>query len=273
MNVKVGTLMAVYRGDSPQALRIALDSVLQQRLADDVESRLYVAIDGPVPADIEAVIDARRDSIHRLVRLPSNRGLAAALNTLIATLEDEQFLFRMDADDRSEFHRYQAQLNYMLCHPDVDILGTDIVEVDQTTGRTRRVSYARDHDHAIRELCRRVPVAHPTVCFRRRVLDRTRGYPTSGTNEDIALWFRCTKEGFRFANLHEPLLQFTIGPGFWRRRSMKKAFSELRCYTAGIWSTEGVTWKYIFPVFRFMLRLAPSSLSRWAYASSLRQSR
>lgn len=273
MIIRTGTLMAVYHGDCPQAVGAALDSVLQQRLAEGVESRLYIAIDGPVSADIESVIDARRASIHRIVRLPTNQGLATALNTLIASMEDELFVFRMDADDRSELHRYQAQLDHLLSHPDIDILGTDIVEVDKSTGETRRISFSRSHDQAMRELCRRVPVAHPTVCFRRRVLDRVGGYPTSGTNEDIALWFRCAREGFKFGNVHEPLLEFTIGPGFWRRRSMKKAFSELRCYVAGIWSTEGVTWRYVFPIARFVLRLAPSRLSRWAYASPLRQSR
>lgn len=273
MIVRIGTLMAVYQGDSPQAFAVAVDSILRQQLTEGVESRLYIAVDGPVSAEIDMVLNERQAAIHRIVRLPTNRGLAAALNALIKTLKDEQFLFRMDADDRSELHRYQTQLDYLLLHSEVDILGSDIIEVDQSTGETRRISYCRDHEHAMRELCRRVPVAHPTVCFRRRVLDTVGGYPMSGTNEDIALWFQCARAGFRFGNIHEPLLRFTIGPSFWRRRSMKKAFSELRCYTAGIWSTKGITWRYVFPIARFLLRLAPSGMSRWAYASALRRSR
>lgn len=263
--------MAIYYGDCPQALSIALDSILQQQLAVGVESRLYIAIDGQVPESLAAVIDARCDSIHRIVRLPVNQGLAAALNALIATLENEEFIFRMDADDRSEPQRYQSQIDYLLKHPEIDILGTDIIEVDPSTGHTRRVSYALDHERALRSLCRRVPVAHPTVCFRRRVLDIIGGYPMCGTNEDIALWFRCAREGFVFGNLHEPLLHFTIGPDFWRRRSLKKAFSELRCYFLGIWSLERVSWRYVFPILRFILRLMPNGIQRRLYASSLRQ--
>lgn len=264
--------MAIYKGDTPQALSIALDSVLHQKLGENVESRLYVAVDGPVPHELDSVLSARLDRIHSIVRLPFNRGLAAALNALIATLEDEEFVFRMDSDDWSEPHRYQAQLDYLHRHPYIDILGTDIIEIDQSTGRTRHVRFAHDHVEAIRTLCRRVPVAHPTVCFRRQVLDAVGGYPMSGTNEDIALWFRCANDGFVFGNLHEPLLRFTIGPDFWRRRSLKKSFSEFCCYVYGIWNLEGVTWKYIYPTIRLLLRFAPTQIARWIYASPMRWS-
>lgn len=273
MVVKTGTLIAVYHGDRPEAFAVALDSIIYQRLSADVEMRIYLAVDGPVSASMEDVINARRFHIHRIVRLPVNKGLAAALNMLIEALEDEEYLFRMDADDWSEPHRYQAQLDYLFDHPEIDILGTDIIEVDQSIGRTRRISYALDHKHALSALCRRVPVAHPTVCFRRRVLDITGGYPKSGTNEDISLWFRCAKEGFVFGNLHEPLLRFNIGPGFWNRRNVKKAFSEFKCYAYGIWSMEGVTWKYLYPALRFAVRLLPSRISRILYATKMRQSK
>jgi glycosyltransferase involved in cell wall biosynthesis len=240
-------------------------------LGDEIESRLYVAIDGPVPQDIDSVLESRSPQIYQILRLPENRGLAAALNRLISNLEDEQFVFRMDADDCSDPERYQTQLDYLQRYSEIDILGTDIIEIEVSSGCTRRVSYALDHEDALRSLCRRVPVAHPTaVCFRRCVLDVVGGYPMSGTNEDIALWFQCAKEGFRFGNVHEPLLYFTVDSGFWHRRSTRKSISELRCYISGIWSLEGVTWKYIFPILRFMLRCAPSAVARRIYASSFR---
>ena len=270
MTIKIATLLSVYRGDSGHKLSVALDSILQQKLGEDVESRLYVAVDGPVSSEVDCALEMRRPNIYRILRLPSNQGLAAALNALIATLEDEEFVFRMDADDRSEIHRYQIQLDHFYRFPDTDILGTDIIEVDEAGGCVRRVSYALDHGQALTALCRGVPVAHPTVCFRRKVLDVVGGYPMSGTNEDIALWFRCAELGFRFGNVPRALLYFTVSSSFWHRRGFKKSISELRCYVLGIWRLEGVTWKYIFPILRFMLRCAPSPIVRWFYMSSLR---
>jgi hypothetical protein len=53
MTIKVATLLSVYRGDSGHKLSVALDSVLQQKLGEDVESRLYVAVDGPVSSEVD----------------------------------------------------------------------------------------------------------------------------------------------------------------------------------------------------------------------------
>lgn len=270
MKTNVATLMAVYRGDNHSELEVALDSVLNQIFTEDIESRLYLAVDGPVTEEINQVIAARENHIHRILRLDQNRGLAAALNSLIKLLTDEVFVFRMDSDDRSHSNRYQTQLDYFRENSDVDILGTDMIEIDTQTGNRRRVSFCNGPDDAIAKLCQRVPVAHPTVCFRRRVLDRVGGYPLAGTNEDVALWFRCAQEGFQFDNVKQPLLDFTIGPNFWNRRSYKKAVSELRCYAQGIWAMEGLTWKYAYPLARFSLRIAPSWVARKVYNSKLR---
>lgn len=262
--------MSVYKGDNALQLETALDSVLHQVFTDDIESRLYLAIDGPVTNEINHVIANREKKIYYILRLDQNHGLAAALNGLINVLADEVFVFRMDSDDFSYLNRYQTQLDYFKSHPSIDILGTDIIENDTLRGTKRKVSFCSGPADAISQLCKRVPVAHPTVCFRRHVLTRVGGYPLAGTNEDVALWFRCALEGFKFDNVKQPLLDFTVGPSFWKRRSYKKAFSELRCYTQGIWAKDGITWRYIYPLTRFALRLLPSWVARILYKTSLR---
>jgi hypothetical protein len=148
---------------------------------------------------------------------------------------------------------------------DVDILGTDIVEVDETTGSRRVIQFPAGSEDVILSIARRVPVAHPTACFRRRVLDHVGGYPLSPGNEDIALWFACLREGFRFDNVRQPLLEFRITEGFWARRSLRKAFRELGCYTRGIWATNRWTWRYAYPLARFAMRVAPQWASHLAY--------
>lgn len=273
MKIKVATIMAVYRDDDHTAFAIALESVLGQKFTSEVDSRLYLAVDGPVSEGINRVIADNEACIHLVHRLDRNLGLAAALNVLIKELNDEEFIFRMDADDLSYTTRYQTQLDYLQQNPAIDILGTDIIEVDTEIGTRNRVSFCLGPEDALVRLCRRVPVAHPTVCFRRHVFDRVGGYPLTGTNEDISLWFRCAQEGFKFDNVRQPLLDFTVSPNFWRRRSVGKAFSELGCFTSGIWAMDGVTWKYVFPLMRFMLRVSPRWFSRLIYGSALRRSK
>ncbi len=271
MSTTIATLICVYAGDSPKLFCEALDSILHQQLAANVKARIYVGVDGYVGAELDRVIHEYTDRLFLVYRAPVNRGLATTLNELLHRLGDEDFVFRMDADDVSLPNRYQTQLDYMANHPEIDILGTAITEFSTTSGEEREVRFCTGPDDAIASIHKRVPVAHPTVCFRRRVFREVRGYPVVGTNEDIALWFECLRLGFRFDNVPASLLRFRISPNFWQRRSLKKARSELLCYLRGIRSIHGLfTIRYVYPLLRFLIRVAPSFVSKWAYRLSFR---
>jgi glycosyltransferase involved in cell wall biosynthesis len=231
-----------------------------------VVSRIYLGVDGPLPpalAEAVAAIEPKLFVVHRSMQ---NLGLARTLNALIARLQGEDLVFRMDADDVSLPLRYRAQLGHLLAHPDIDILGTAITELDEASGQTRVVRFAAGPAEALARMHWRVPVAHPTVCMRARVLALAGGYPVKGTNEDVAMWFLCASLGLRFDNLPEPLLVYRVAPDFWRRRGLRKARSELVCYLRGIFRLRGLfTLAYAVPVLRFGLRLMPTRVSRWAY--------
>ena len=269
--VPVATLMSVYAGDRPDQFSEALASVLQQELDSTVESRIYLGVDGPVPQALDRAIAQHADRLFLVFRADRNRGLARTLNALISHLHDEQFVFRMDADDIALPQRYRHQLEYMRRHPDIDILGTAITEFDEASGDERVVHFARGPEDAVARIHKRVPVAHPSVCIRRRVFSAIPGYPTHGTNEDVALWFECIARGFRFDNLTDSLLRYRVSDNFWKRRGVHKALSELTCYLRGIRAVRGpLTLDYLFPLMRFLLRLSPRFVSRLAYRSSFR---
>lgn len=263
--MRVATIISVYAGDSPELFGRAIASVFEQRLKDSITSRVYLAIDGFVSGGIENVVSEFGENFHKVVRIEENQGLAHALNELIGALEDEELVFRMDSDDISHPDRYQIQIEYLVANPEVDILGTDIVESDSEMCSSRIVRFYYPPNDVRKHLCFGVPVAHPSVCMRRSVFDRVGLYPTSGTNEDIAMWFKCARAGLRFDNIPLPLLEFTVGKDFWSRRSFKKSIGELKCYISGVYGLFGLTWRFIFPFARFMLRLAPKSVVQFAY--------
>lgn len=267
---KLGILMSVYHSDDPALLDRALESILLQEISAPSEIRIYLGVDGPIPDSLQVVINRYKPYIYKLLIFKSNRGLASVLNELIRVREDEEFFFRMDADDRSSPQRLDRQLAHMRMYPEVDILGTDMWEIDISTGQERTVRFGGSRDNARKSISRRVPVAHPTVCFRARVFQSVQEYPEIRFNEDVAMWFACLKAGMIFDNLHEPLYYFTIGDDFWRRRSVLKAWTECMIYVKGIWTLDGLTWKYIYPFIRLLIRLGPKHLQRAAYSSSLR---
>ncbi len=223
--INIGTLIAVYAGDHAEHFRSALRSVVSQRIGDEYKSRIYLGIDGPVSDDLEIVVREYLPFIHKVARSPTNRGLAETLNSLLSQLDDEQFIFRMDADDISMPGRYASQLKFLASNLEVDILGTAITEFGSGLAE-QEVRFAKDDSDARANAHKRVPVAHPTVCVRRRVFDTVQRYPTVGTNEDVALWFECMKAGFTFGNLPVSFLRFRVSTNFWQRRSARKAWCE-----------------------------------------------
>jgi hypothetical protein len=262
--------MAIYAHDDATLFARALDSVLTQSHPDNVTMHVYLGVDGPIGPELEKVLHLNEGRIFKTSRSSSNIGLAATLNRLISMRSNEAFFFRMDADDISLPGRFMAQLEYFKSKPQTDILGTDIIELQTETGTQRLVKFCQSSEDARRMIAKRVPVAHPSVCIRARVFDKLGGYPARRGNEDIAMWFECMKNGFVFDNVPLPLLLFTVGPNFWKRRSYAKAFSEFRCYVRGIWDLDGITWRFAYPVARLALRLSPTALSKWIYGTGLR---
>lgn len=262
--------MSVYKADDASLFRLALRSIFDQQLIGSAELRIYLYVDGPVPDALDRVIQEYEPHIYRLLWGHSNVGLARALNQLISIRQDEELYFRMDADDISLPERFARQIGYMLEHPDVDILGTAIIEVDDRRAVRRIIRYASSPAHARRLIARRVPVAHPTICLRPRVFDLIDQYPVGHTAEDAAMWFKCMKAGLTFSNLSEPLYEFRVGGMHGRRSGFMKSWSEFRTYAAGIWSLDGITWRYMFPMARLLSRLMPLRFQEWLYSSRLR---
>jgi len=269
--MKIAVIMSVYRAENPLKFARALDSIFSQVLPPSIDLKVYLGIDGPIPEGLKKIVNDYYDQIAKVFAFPENRGLAAVLNDLIDELDDEEFIFRMDTDDVSLPIRFARQLDYLALHPEVDILGTSIVEVDELKNTRRIVSFdQRGGREAVRLIARGVPVAHPTVCFRRKVFSSVKGYPLVRYNEDIALWFECLRNGLVISNLAEPLYEFSVGADFFKRRGIKKAFSELAIYMRGVWSLNGFSVDLVYPIARFAVRIAPKALQKAAYGSRLR---
>lgn len=266
----IAVIMAIYGGDNANCFREAIRSVIDQKILPGYEMRIYLGVDGPLSSDLENAVSEYRDHIFLIDRSIENIGLAGTLNRLIKARGAEEFFFRMDSDDISLPGRFISQLSYMKANPHIDILGTAIWECGPS-GLKRQVKFPETPEEALRLIDRRVPVAHPTACIRRRVFDSLGGYPEAVGNEDIAFWFKCIRAGFNFANIRDPLYIFKINDSFWKRRNKRKALGEFFIYVKGIWSIYGLSWRYIFPVMRLALRLSPEILIRYAYASRVRR--
>lgn len=216
----IAVLLPVYHGDNPTCFFKALSSVLDQTYRD---IKVLIGVDGIVEGELAKMLSDLNDERIQVVYFQTNRGLACVLNDLIteARVLGCQWLARMDADDISRPERFEQQLNFLLKHPEVDVVGGAIEEIDEYDCKNGKVvQYPLTHD-ACRSFFRyRDPIAHPAAFFRVRFFDKVGRYRSEyRKNQDTMLWYDGFLNGCVFANIPEVVLYFRVAPDFYNRRS------------------------------------------------------
>ncbi|HQV74132.1 MAG: glycosyltransferase family 2 protein [Flavobacteriales bacterium] len=157
-----------------------------------------------------------KDDRIRLIEEPSV-GIANALNTGMLRAKGS-YIARMDADDISHPERLSKQVAYLDAHPEIGVLGTRTTfktSVEQSLGMEAFVHWQNaiisPHEHFVKRFVD-APIAHPTVLFRRELVDHFGGYDTGPLPEDHELWLRWMHHGVRIAKLPDELLTWHDHP-------------------------------------------------------------
>lgn len=262
----VSVIMSVYRSDSVEMLKIAIDSILEQTVKCD----LLIYQDGEVPKELSNVLEEYSDRGDAILFVNSiNRGLAVGLNYLIThSLEKGyDYIARMDSDDISRPSRIEKQILFLNKNPKIDILGTSCREFGASFALDEK-HLPKTHEELISFSITRCPLIHPSVMFRPSIFNNGIRYPEhTALTEDMALWFLLLNNGYRFANINEVLLDYRLNEGtINRRKGFKKAISEINIRTRNMVSLKQVNVKNISLIgARIIFHLMPSSLVKLAY--------
>ena len=127
-----------------------------------------------------------------------------------------EYIARMDADDVAHPERLSKQVDFLLAHPDVAVVGSWFERFGENPGLC---SLPVNNASIRRSLPFRLALCHPSIMMRRDVLLRARGYEGIRHCEDFDLWLRLMRDrSIQFANLPEPLLRYRVHPGQARGR-------------------------------------------------------
>ena len=108
-------------------------------------------------------------------------------------------------------------------HPEIDVLGTDIAEFQETPNEDMRIrSCPEKHEDIVNMGKRRNPMNHVTVCMKRTALEKSGGYRTLLLLEDYYLWLNMIAAGCKLANIHESLVYVRVGNGFDSKRGSQE---------------------------------------------------
>jgi glycosyltransferase involved in cell wall biosynthesis len=194
--------------NSAHTLDAAISSIVEQSFDD----RELVLIDNASTDESPSIGRHWAGNEPRIRVLHEPRiGIAHALNTGLAHA-DGGYIARMDADDISHPERLAEQVAYLDAYPEIGVLGTRTrfaSSVQESRGMQAFVQWQNalldPHAHYVKRFVD-APLAHPTVMFRRELVEQFGGYDTGPLPEDHELWLRWMDAGVRFAKLPAELL-------------------------------------------------------------------
>ena len=209
----VTVLMTVYNG--MPYLKESLRSLFEQSTGDFC---IFVINNGSTDGGgqyLDRLEKERTATLPRLkvLHLPENMGRTAALNKGLALVETE-ITAVLDADDLAMPQRIAAQSAFLLAHPEVDLVGSDIVYINGAGAHISNERFPETHDDLRDNLPLHNQFAHSACAYRTESARRAGGYPIEYPYaQDMGLWIALLRLGSKVASIREVLAGIRVHPG------------------------------------------------------------
>ena len=160
-----------------------------------------------------------------LLKNEENMKLSYALNRCLAVATGE-IIARQDGDDRSCPERLQREVDWLLSHPQYQLVGCDMRRFDDKGYHNVMTAPLNPDQTTLAQV--KVPFFHATIVAWKSVFDELGGYTVSKRAlriEDVELWFRFFHRGFKGANISEPLYDVREDYETLSRRTIRDRFN------------------------------------------------
>lgn len=203
----VSVVMATFN-EPKKFIEESISSILNQTHRN---IELLIADDSTSKETIKTIDDfAAKDGRVLVIRRDERMGFVNALNECLNVAKGD-FVARMDGDDISLPQRFEIEIKYADDNPDVMIWGGNIDTIDENGTVISGRRYPTTTSSIRRMFVFRSPFAHPTVMFRRSIIELGFRYnPIYKKDEDLDLWLRLYKAGVKFGNTGVTLLKYRV---------------------------------------------------------------
>ena len=202
----VSVIIPIYNGSA--FLRETIESILRQSFCD---FELLLIDDGSTDGspDIARSYAAIDDRII-LITKSRNHGVVHALNAGLRSASGA-FIARLDHDDVAIAHRLEAQVQYLLTHPSVVVVGSNMLGITATgevlgelwsPEQPDQIRFAMLLNNAIADptvMCRAGTIAQHSLCY----------HPLNVAAEDYAMWATIIQYGDAY-NLRDRLTYYRL---------------------------------------------------------------
>lgn len=265
-------LLSVYWKENPDWLHLALKSIWDDQTLKPVE--IVLVKDGPLTDRLEAVINQfKQHAPLKIVPLTQNQGLGRALNEGLRFCSCD-LVARMDTDDISKPDRFEKQIRFISQHSDISVVGSWVDEfIDNPDHVVSERKLPSMPDELYRFGQKRNPMNHPTVVFRKAIVQSVGGYEHFPLFEDYWLWCRMLRHGCKLYNIPQSLLWFRTSSDVYKRRGgWRYAVTELRFQRALFkLGYIGLCRMLLNDISRFSIRIMPNKLRRYLYNALARK--
>lgn len=245
--VSISVVLPVYNAD--KTVHNAMMSILTDA-APDTEIIAINNASSDNSADILAKL-AQADPRIRIINEPT-KGVANALNVGLRAAKGK-YIARMDADDISLPGRLNSQKLFLEQNPEIGLVSGIVEYQGKSEGYAeyvKQINAWHTEDQIYRYRFVESPFAHPSVMFRKSLIDQYGYYSTENEPEDYEMWLRWFSHGVRMAKINQPVLQWSDLPERVSRiheSCTPEAFDRVRYRYLGQWiKTNFPTQKPIF---------------------------
>ena len=163
-NVQISVILTTYNEKKKYLLQ-SLDSVLKQTFKN---FELIIVFE-PNDSNYQlvkkiALIDHRIFIIRNKIKL----GFVKSLNVALSQSKGN-YIARIDSDDYCEWDRFEKQISYLIEHPYIDVLGTDLNIVDQDNKLIALRQYKSNNKEIKKSFLFTTGVAHPLSYNKKKV--------------------------------------------------------------------------------------------------------
>lgn len=262
--------MSVYKNDTPEYLRLAIDSLVNQTIDPD---EVIIICDGPITDSLQTVLDSYTSYKNiKFIKLKENIGLALSRKEAINNARFN-IIAVMDSDDICELDRFEKQIKHIKADSKIVVSGwieefnnipKDIGKVRKTpTGHKEILSYGKWRN----------PINHVTLMFTKSAYDSVGGYSSVRHSEDWDLISRMLVKGIKVVGIPCVLVNVRAGDEMIeRRRNIQQFKGELRLFL----KMHKIGYLNLFQLIsnmaiRIFLRVLPKFITKLIYKNLLRK--
>jgi len=271
--MQFSVLLSVYVKEDEHYFDQALESITNQTL---MPNEILIVEDGALTPGLQKVIEKYQSKYPKIIqtlKLKTNAGLGLALNAGIKACKYD-YIARMDTDDIATPERFEKQMAFISQHPEVDVIGSNITEYDETMKNVLSIREVPQHEDEIYHyLKHRNPFNHMSVIYKKQAILSNGNYEDCLYFEDYYLWCKLAASKSSFYNIPESLVKVRAGDALFNRRGGLHYIKHIYTFERKIYKLKVIDlFDFITNVAkRVSVSIAPNKVRALIYKNILRK--